>query len=348
MPYKLPEKFARSTRWAYLNNGIEAGPFSAEEILKLLEERTIGPDTTLILLGNRRTCPVLKVKPFADYVAYLIAQHKWEQTERDFQKTKSQFERGDGLRNTILGGLAIALVVGGLVTLAVMNPFAAKTEKVDTAPPRQAVETGPDVVAPPETKKEEEFRILEADDPIFREDEDKKLVETVKKEQLLAATSENLDTDKVKLVAPKSVIPLEARKHKRKNGNGHKPGGVQAQDEPDPEPAITTMDFGEDDEEEDSGLQSSIELAEKRLGESLRKCSLDAMYKHQDVERWSIMAQAVLEPSGRMKGLKLTITPTKHVGEIKMCTSAEVMRQRVPAYDGPATTVVVNATVTAN
>jgi hypothetical protein len=345
MPFKLPDKFVQTTRWAYVDNGIENGPYDADEIVELLEKRKIGPETVIILLGKRRTCPVLEVKPFADYIKYVIEKQKWEKTEKDFEKTKSQFEKGDGMRNTILAGLAIAVVVGGLIALAIVNPFAAPATKTAVKPEKEAAPAKADVVTQKEEPKEEEFKILEADDPLFQENEEKKIVETVKKEHLLAASAEFLDADMKKLQAPKNVVPAEAKKPRRKKPNNGGPAAVE--EPPVEEMTITTLDFSED-EEDDSELQSSSELAEQRLGEALKKCSLQAMFKHQDVERWSIMARAVLEPSGRMKGLRLNISPQKHVGEIKMCTSAEMMRLRVPGYDGPSTTIVVNATVTAN
>lgn len=345
MPFKLPDKFVQTTRWAYVDNGIENGPYDAEEIVELLEKRKIGPETVIILLGKRRTCPVLEVKPFADYIKYVIEKQKWEKTEKDFEKTRSQFEKGDGMQKTVLGGLAIAVVIGGLVALAIMNPFAAPAATTDVKPQTEAAPVTEDVVAQKEEPKEEEFKILEADDPLLQENEEKKIVETVKKEHLLAASAELLDANVKKLEAPKNVVPTAVKRPRRKKPEKGGPAAVE--EPPVEEMTITTLDFSEDEEDE-SELQSSSELAEKRLGEALKKCSLQAMFKHQDVERWSIMARAVLEPSGRMKGLKLNITPKKHVAEIKMCTSAEIMRLRVPGYDGPSTTIIVNATVTAN
>ena len=342
MNFHLPEKFKRQTRWAYLNKGVEVGPYSASEIVELLRSREIDPDTRLVELNSRRTSPVREVGPFANLVVAIVTEQQRKRAERDFEDTRSRVIRGARLKIALFVGIGLAILAGIIVLLVVYNPFKPEEDKVIVV--HEAVET----VEEPRTDKqkepesgEEEFRIHEADSGEMGGANEEQLVRSVKEEQLLALSEENLGNGD-KLEGPAIAVPDPATRLVRAASKADVKavgGGVASA-----AGAVTTFDFT-DDEDED---ESSEGLARQRLAAVVRKCVISAMHKYQDVEQIHIKAIAKLQPDGRLTGLKLKATPAKHVGDMKMCASAELMRQRVPPSGGTEKVIITTVDVSAS
>lgn len=337
MDYRLPDKFKRTTRWGFIDKGVEIGPFSALEICDLLEKREIGPDTRVVELNTRRACPVREVGPFATLVLALLDQDRADKAEADFEDTRTSVVRAARARviGFALGGLV--LLGGTIVVLAVINPFKPEEQKVivDKAAAVPVIDEKKS-----EEKKEPEFVIHEADEAEDEDSAQEELMKTVLEEQQRAPTTEMLIAGE-KLEGPAQVVPEKIRRVRViagptiDLGDDDRAGGGD-------ESGMETMDFTDEEEEE-----TSADAARGRLKEIVRRCALNSMVGHEDVEHYAIHAKVILRPDGSMKGLKLKVKPPEHVGEMKMCASAELMRQRIPPYDGPTQTVDAIVSVSA-
>ncbi len=346
MAYELPPKFERTTRWAHVKEGVEIGPFSAKEMLQLLDEGRIGPNTELVEMATRKRCALLEVKPFHDYIRHVLEKDKQHKAEKEFEQTRSRFERKSRAKLITFGIILPVLIAIGVVAWVMFNPFAPKETKNYVITPGEEEDDGKTGEGAKEEAKEPEFKILEADDPsLAGEENDEKVVESVKEEFLLAPSSDTMSSEK-KLEALEELPDLpKARSSTRPT---LKPVGPAAEEtKAAVKESVTTFDFSEEEDEGSSTVSASNE-AEKRLSEVLRKCSLNAMYQYQDIDSYHIVGTATLLPDGRFKGVKLTVTPKKHIGDLKMCASAELARHRLPQRDGPATTVMATLTVNAN
>ena len=346
MAYQLPPKFERSTRWAYSRQGVEVGPYSAPEMLKLLDDGTVGPDTDVVELSTRKRCALLEVKPFGDYIRYLLEKDKQVKDDKEFEQTRSRFERKSRAKLLLFGVILPVLIALGVVAWVMFNPFAPKETKTYVITEGKDEDDGEAGEGADEKQKEPEFRILEADDPALAGDESNdKVVESVKEEHLLAPSSDTMSSEK-KLEALEDLPELPRVKPGTRRPV--KPVGPAAEEaRAAVEESVTSFDFTDEEDDSIAAADASSE-AERRLSDVLRKCALNVMYEYQDIDSFHIVGTAALQPDGRFKGVKLTVSPKKHIGDLKMCASAELARHRLPERNGPATTVMATLTVNAN
>ena len=126
MRVKLPDEFVRTTRWSYTDRGIEIGPFSAEEILELLDKRKITPNTTLVELNSRRQCPVSAVGPFAQFVLELLGEDERRRSQEDFERTRESVARAARIKIMVFVAAGVVVLGGRGLLLWVYNPFRPK------------------------------------------------------------------------------------------------------------------------------------------------------------------------------------------------------------------------------
>jgi len=345
MRFSLPEKFEQRTRWAYLQGGIEIGPYSAGEILALLEKREISPDTMIVELNSRRTCPVREVGPFARFVITIVTADRQRKAEQEFEDTRDGVIRAARMKIALFVVLGLVLLAGLILMMIFVNPFKPDAPKTIEEPrPSAAEQTGE--ASKKKDEKEPEFKIHESEPEEMEEGEEDQMMRSVRESQMLALTDETL-ANGAKLEGPGKAIPDPAV---RGNGPGGQAGAGAAGAGGPLEAgkggeAISTFDFTGDEIDVE---ESSEDLARDRLAAVVRECTLKMMHKFQDVAKMEIRAAVKLQPDGRMTGLKLNVTPKKHVGDLKMCISAELMRRRVPASSSDQTkTVITTVSVSA-
>jgi hypothetical protein len=335
MTQQLPPKFVQQTRWAYLQDGIEVGPYDANEIVELLSAREIAPDTLLVELNTRRRCPLTEVGPFAQVVMGIVKLDRQQRSERDLLDASREIASGSHRKTILLTLLALVALGTGGAALFIYNPFAPKAEPKGPyqAPetPAQAVDKA---VEPAQKSKEPAFAITEMDPAELEVDPHLELINSVLEEKQLNPNAELLGDDD-KLEGPAHI---DRSKDRRK----HPPqpavaGGPQGQADKGADSGVETMDFSEEEVAMGEGPSGPDDaLAVGRMRKVLRKCLERSLHKFPAGEEVLIDARATLQPDGRITGLKLDLMPRKATGEIKMCVSAELMRMRVPAFEGKA------------
>lgn len=339
MTQQLPAKFVRQTRWAFIQDGIEVGPYDANEIVELLREREISPDTTLVELNTRRTCPLTEVGPFASIVMTIVQADRKNRSDREFVAAGREISEG-GRRTTVLATILVLLVLGiGGAALFIFNPFAPPEEKDG---PYQGVagadesKEQPDVVAEAADAGEPAFAITEMDPAELEVDPETELINSVLEERQLNPNAA-LIGDEEKLEGPAKIDRSKEKKTRRVASVSGGPKSSDKADEAAEEDGIQTMDFSEEEVAMGDGPSGPDDtLAIGRLRKVMKRCVERSLQKFPAGEEVLIDAQANLQPDGRLTGLKINLMPRKAVGEIKMCISAELMRMRVPAFDGDA------------
>ncbi len=335
MAAELPSKFVRTTRWAYLQDGIEVGPYDANEIVQLLKEREIAPDTTLIEMNTRRMCPVSEVGPFARVIVDIVHATRRQKADQDFAASTREVAAG-GRRRVVLITILVLLAIGvGGTALFIYNPFAVKSateetgKKANVAPDKQA-----DAVSSKAPEEEEPaFKITEMDPSELEPDPESEMIESVLEEKLLNPNVKHLGNEE-KL---EGVVKMNHAKKTRHNGTAKPDAGTGAVEEKAGNSGIQTMDFSEDEIAAGDGPTGPDDtLAVARLRKVMRKCVEHSLQRFPAGEEVLIDASATLQPDGRLTGLKIDLMPRKAVGEVKMCVSAELMRMRVPAFEGNA------------
>jgi len=339
MTYKLPEKFERKTRWAYLDdNGIEVGPFEPSEMVKLIEERKISPETQLVELTSRKTCAAVEVKPFADLMMSLVTHQKKVQAEKEFDRAKSSagtvYTASSFVKLAIVGGLVAAIAVAAFLVNRHL-----KIKKAEEDAKKAAAQVVPVKEEKKEEKKEPEFQILEADVTTVEESEaDEKMAKSVLGDNALAPSTKSVTEADKKLEGSKKKT---LRKAVKKAANGTVPLpeggalGVPGAEGAAEEESVETMDFSEDEAEGKASVGgANVDLARSRLAKVVKACAAQVMSGAPDMTSWHISASAELENTGRIKALKLKAEPQLYVGDLKLCASAELAANRVPAFDG--------------
>ncbi|MBM4355829.1 MAG: hypothetical protein FJ109_18905 [Deltaproteobacteria bacterium] len=340
-PFSLPDKFERNTRWAYIKDGIEVGPYMAREVLELLSKREIAPDTTLVELNSRRMCPAKEVGPFASYILVLVQEDKTRRSREEFERTRENVVRRARIKVAIGVVVVLGLAVAAVVAVVIFEPFSPKQAKVIDVRPVEDPSQQESKVKKAEVPAEPEFKIIDEGDG---DEPDKgKIVKSLKEEEMLSPTKEKLAESR-KLEGPAKVKkPRGPRPGSPAGANGEAGvaagGGVAGADDE------AVMDFT-DDEGEGGGVEDGAQLARSRLTGVVQKCAAQMLLKYGDTEGMAVEATAQLLPSGRMSGLKLDVTPPSHVGDLKTCISAELGRQRVPPFEGDAVSISTSVNVT--
>jgi hypothetical protein len=341
-PFSLPDKFERNTRWAYIKDGIEVGPYMAREVLDLLSKREVSPDTTLVELNTRRMCPAREVGPFAAYLLILVQEDRTRRSKEEFDRTRTAVVRR--ARAKVAIGLIVLLGLAGAAVAAVVifKPFSPKQEEkiIDVRPVEEPAE-GTGKAKKAEVSTEPEFRIIDEGDG--DEPDKEKIVRSLKKEGTLSPTTDKLG-EKKKLEGPAKV---KQRKVARPGGGALGEGeagtivGVAVRTGADEE---MVMDFTEDEEDE-GGTQDGAQLAQSRLTGVVQKCAAQILLRYGEADAMAVEASAQLQPSGRISGLKINVNPPNHVGDLKTCISAELGRQRVPPFEGDAVSISTSVNV---
>jgi hypothetical protein len=340
MTHRLPERFEKMTRWAYVDEkGVELGPFSASEMIKLIEERTVNPNTTVVEMTSRKTSSVMDVKPFADVVMSLVEQTRKVRAEKDFEKAKQEasttYTAGSFAKVALFGGLV--LVLAGA---AYFGTSFFRTKKKDDGADKQAAKEEAMVPAPAAPKKAEDvYQILEADVLSVEESEgNRKLAEKVMGESKMAPSTNSVTGQKKKLEggggkkqAKKGPGRPKANGGPAGAATGLSPGaGAAAEEE-----SIQEMDFSEDEAEgSGSGSGADTALARSRLRKVVEGCGRRVMSQYPDMTAWHVEVSATLTSTGQIKGLRFTADPASHVGELKLCANADLPGQRVPEFEG--------------
>ena len=332
MAIELPSRFVRTTRWAYLQDGIEVGPYDANEIVQLLQAREIAPDTSLVELNSRRTSLVSEVGPFARIIVDIVHETRRLKADDDFAASTREVASGNR-RQVILISMLVLIAIGvGGTALFMYNPFASKDApephpQSDPGKEKEATESQP--VAQPEKEPEPAFKITEMDPSEMEQDPAAEMIESVLEERQLNPNAGNLADDQklesvVKIKRPKTVHTNGAAATIEEPDDGVESGG-----------GIRNMDFSEEEIAMGDGPSGPDDaLAVARLRKVMRKCVEHSLARFPAGEEVLIDAKARLQPDGRLTGLKIDLMPRKAVGEIKMCISAELMRMRVPAFEG--------------
>ena len=332
MATELPAKVVRTTRWAYLQDGIEVGPYDANEIAQLLRDREVAPDTTLVELNTRRMCPASEVGPFARVIVDIVHETRRRKADHDFERSTREVAAGGRSRVLLITILVLVAIGVGGTALFIYNPFAVgpsqdEAKQQDPGKDQQQESTK----LPTEPKKEEEpaFKITEMDPSEMEPDPASEMIESVLEEKQLNPNTDNLGDDE-KL---EGLAKIERPKAHHRNGNP-KVDAVGAEEKGGGS-GIETMDFSEEEIAMGDGPSGPDDtLAVARLRKVMRKCVEQSLQKFPEGEEVLIDARARLQPDGRLTGLKIDLMPRKAVGEIKMCVSAELMRMRVPAFEG--------------
>ncbi len=325
METRIPSKFVRLTRWAYIKDGIEVGPYDAHEMIELLQKREIRPDTTVLELNTRRMCPVREVGPFANVIVSIVQEDDRRRADMEVVEAADRAARSG--RNRLLFYSVFFTVVGvvGVAAFLFLDPF----NVVHREPPkfeRPAPKVKEQKLKEP--PKEPEFKITEMDPSEMDEDPELELIESVLEERKLTPTAEALAAEE-KLEGP---IQFASKKVPRVRVKKESMGPASAGGD---DSGITTFDFSEEEiglEEGPSGPDDRLAIS--RLRKVMRQCVVRSLAKFPEGEEVLIDAQATLQPDGRLTGLKIDLMPRKAVGEVKMCVSAELMRMRVPAFEG--------------
>jgi hypothetical protein len=333
MATELPSKFVRTTRWAYLQDGVEIGPYDANEIVQLLSAREIAPDTTLVEINTRWMCPVSEVGPFARVIVDIVKETRRKKADQDFADTTRDVASGGRKRVLLITLLILAAVGVGGTALFIYNPFAVKPvaedhgQQVNPTAGKQADQTP---LKKAEEKKEPAFKITEMDPSELEPDPQSEMIESVLEEKLLSPNADHLGDDE-KL---EGVVKMN---HAKPAPNGFRKADASGNEGQGGNSGIQTMDFSEDEIAAGDGPRGPDDtLAVARLRKVMRRCVERSLQKFPAGEEVLIDASARLQPDGRLTGLKIDLMPRKAVGEIKMCVSAELMRMRVPAFEGNA------------
>jgi hypothetical protein len=242
---------------------------------------------------------------------------------------------------TVVIVIGVLVVVGGAIAaMVVFKPFSPKEPPAIISMDNSASSSSVEKADVKEEISEPEFKIHEAE-PGEEEATDESMVETVLEEQMMAPKSEELGKDE-KLKGPAKLAPTRKSSSKPRPGNGGAAieldeGGAGCGTD-----GVLTLDFTGDDDESGG---SSVNLASQRLQKIIRQCVENSIQKFTGTDEIKVSASAFLHPDGRLKKLKLKVTPKKNVGELKMCTSAELMRLRVPPFEGTAVPVSAHVTV---
>ncbi len=338
-PFSLPDKFERNTRWAYIKDGIEVGPYMAREVLDLLSRREVSPDTTLVELNTRRMCPAREVGPFAAYLLILVKEDRTRRSKEEFDRTRTAVVRR--ARAKVAIGLLVLLGLAGAAVAAVVifKPFTPKEEEkvIDVRPVEEATESS-SKVKKAEAPAEPEFKIIDEGDG--DEPDKEKILRSLKEEGRMAPTSEKLSETR-KLEGPAKVKQRKVAKAAGVQGEAGSIVGVAVRTGDDEE---MVMDFTED-EGEGNGSQDGARLAESRLTGVVQKCAAQILLRYGEADAMAVEASAQLQPSGRISGLKISVNPPNHVGDLKTCISAELGRQRVPPFEGEAVSISTSVNV---
>jgi hypothetical protein len=341
MDLRLPEKFERRTRWAYLKGSVEVGPYSAREILDLLLQKKIGPQTEVVELVGRRTCPLIEVKPFQDFVRQVVDFERHKKAAQEVEETHERLQRQH--RNRLLLIAVAGALVGAVIVALVLifKPFGSG-ERVRVIDGSQKLPRPPDGGQKAAAPVEPEIVEPAGDGP---EGEEAAVLKTIQQEERKnVATTDALREPGTKLqeIKVKRVRPPGHGAHAPLAGTPGAAGleGTEGGEEGEEE-GMTTLDFSEEEEGTDTAT-----MARDRLAGVVRACAEGIVQQFDDVPVLEVEATVTLEPSGRMKGLKLTVTPPAHVGDLKMCASADLPAQRVPAFTGSEMTVTARVQAT--
>ncbi len=183
-----------------------------------------------------------------------------------------------------------------------------------------------------EEEKEPAFKITEMEPGEMEKDPAAEMIESVLEERQLNPNAENLGEDE-KLEA---MAKIKRPKAANSNGATGAPNEKAAQaEEAGGGEGMQNMDFSEEEIAMGDGPSGPDDaLAVARLRKVMRACVEHSLPKFPAGEEVLIDAKARLQPDGRVTGLKIDLMPRKALGEIKMCINAELMRMRVPAFEG--------------
>ena len=143
MNYTLPKRFEETTRWCYLNEEEgQVGPFSAQEIVDLLDARTISPKTMVVEMGTGAMCRVLQVRPFSDYLHHLVERKRADRRASGAFRQWYRLVERYGLERAVflLLGMAFLVVIAAIALVALSQstetptPLAKKGDKVHPTP----------------------------------------------------------------------------------------------------------------------------------------------------------------------------------------------------------------------
>jgi len=345
MEIRLPAKFEKQTRWGYMKGGIEYGPFSAPGIVELMRSETIDADTDLVELSTRKLAPLQSIGPFADAFKLASAEVRKKKARAEVEKTRFRMIGRARLRvwARVLGLLRLP----GLVRLGAVlfDPFAKGEEAkiISVEPVKEETQ-----VVEKTAESEDEPVIHEAavDDMALDEAAELAIVARLKKEnQLIASTASigmdikrNVELPKVKAIALSNGGQAGVG-NGTLNGQAGQAGGG----------GVETLDFSEDEDVDsrDSPVRSqvdSLRVAKERFNKVVKSCVQRTVMNNDDIEGMSVDASCRLDPDGHMRGVRLDARPNLHTGELKMCVSADLAANAVPAYSGDA--IAINTRVT--
>jgi len=118
MPFDLPQRFEHTTTWEYVNrDGSHYGPYRPHQILELLDDGTISPETVLIELETQRSCPFQEVGPFAEYLQFLLKVERETQELAEKRMLWRRFVDHYGVDRAVLVMVGLVVVVIGAVLL---------------------------------------------------------------------------------------------------------------------------------------------------------------------------------------------------------------------------------------
>ncbi len=344
MGFQLPEDFQKYTRWVYLKNHAEYGPFTAGEILSALRDLEITPDTILRELESSRSGPVTMFKPFAEYLVILEEERSQLQLQREYETHRTRLKQGRRWgRHLLFAGVPAVLALGVVLVLfphwflgagGGVRVIQGGSGSGSAADPRQEearehtpTETAAEQILEPESEDE---RLAREAARLAAEQAAAHLGVSGGEEHQWVSRNQRVERTAVE-------PPPEPRRPRRSRAraSGGEQGGQASSGE---SQGMMVMSFMDDDDEE-----TSEALARERLAEALARCTRQVAAHYGDVPEYSTTARAVLAPSGSLGRLSVQAEPHVYVADLRTCLSARLLAIEVPPFDGPAVSIQVRA-----
>ncbi len=343
MDYKVPGDFQKFTRWVYLRNHAEYGPFSAMEILGALRDGEISGSTHLRELESGKSMTVEQVKPFADFLKIVEGERARKREKQEFETHRAQIRksRARGKLALVIGVPAV-LCVAVIVALfpQLLGGTGGKVRVVmGGRGTRGAVDQATNKDRNPDVLEQQDPGILEpeAEEELLRKQAAKLAAEQAAERLRSSGEPAELANLERKVERTEVEVKEQPRKRNRSRAKGEADQaagtrGAAAADE------MMVMDFSEDEEDE-----TSEELARQRLATALERCTRQVATHHGDVPDYATTATATLTPSGTLTGLSVTAEPNEYVADLRTCLSGRLLAIEVPPFAGEAVEVRVRA-----
>lgn len=331
------DRFRKRTRWVYYKGSVAYGPNSADEIVTLLRDGVIGPETELMEMGAGRRVQLTKVAYFAAAAERVARKNLARDEEQAYESARSRLGQARGLKFylinitipvILLSGIGFAIYYFGFRDRGGEDRAQAAVQEVPAGEQAKRLKTV-NLAGEEEEKLRREARAMLAEGKeSFEEPEGAALEEFAIG---ILAEKGNDSARKVKTVKGRDkeleVLPEMAKEKRRSRSSG----GGAASAGSGGQAGAEEMDFSEMDFSEDDG-NDLIREVERRMATVLEECAGKAG------GGLSMQADFTLQPGGRVSGLRLIVEPGDKLADMRMCVRAGMAAIMMPPFEGAPVT----------